>query len=144
MDSIELDTSRSPLWVVRYPSTFSVAVYRDYLRRYREACVEGERYGLLLDMTRFNPVTADAEARKAGAEELRSNMDFYERTMLCEARVVRNPIVRGMLTVFDWTANMHWSVKNFGSGEVAESWVRAQMAKAGIDVPAEPAWPSQS
>ena len=143
MDSIQLDTSASPIWLVRYPSTFSVEMYRDYLRRFSEACVPGERYGLLLDMTRFNPIFADAESRKAGAEELKSNMPFYEATMVCEARIVRNPIVRGMLTVFDWTASMQWGVRNFGNGELAENWTRTQMANAGIAVPAERVWPTE-
>ncbi len=141
MDSIDLDTDCSPIWVVRYPSTFDVAMYRDYLRRYAEACKAGERYGLILDMTQFNPFFGDAKAREASAEELKLNMAFYEETIVCEARVVLNPVVRGMLTVFDWKANMQWSVKNFRSGEVAENWVRQQMANAGVEVPSKPAWP---
>ena len=144
VDSIELDTRSSPMWVVRYPATFNIDMYRDYLSRFTEACQENERYGLLLDLRRFNPIFGDAKARQAAADELKTNMAFYQETIVCEARVVGNPVVRGILTVFDWMANMKWNVRNFRSGELAENWVRIQMQKSGLEVPSKRAWSMSS
>jgi hypothetical protein len=79
---------------------------------------------LLLDMREFNPLRVNAKMRQEGADIWHKNRDLWLRCALAEARVVVNPIARGMLTAFDWLTNKDkWPCRQFATMPEAEQWL---------------------
>ena len=132
----------SPIWIVRYSSGLTIEDYRDYLDEFRSLSKPGQRLALIADFTYYNPIGASAALRGKIAETLEGQMSFFEERMLCEVRVCSNPIMRGIITVFDYMTNLPWPCSNVSSGHVAELWARAQLAKAGIAAPTSEVWNS--
>lgn len=130
-----LDTTKSPLWYVDYPADFSVAGYREYLRRFEEACRPGQRCALLIDFTRFNPLTGDSKARAEASDAVKENLDFYKSVIVCEARIIPDPMVRGRVTAFDEDTPLPWPTMNFKGRASAEVWTLTRLAAAGLKIP---------
>lgn len=133
-----LDTTRTPIWLVRFADAVTVDEHRIYLARVIASCREGERYGLVLDFRNFNPWSAGAETRAGVAQAVSENMPTFERFIVAEVRIVPNPLLRAMASVFDWSAPFPWPTRNVASMGVAESWIRSRMAQVGITVGDDP------
>ena len=127
----ELDTTQSPLWRIRMPAMISLDDYRAHLARLIACLVPGERYALLLDLRDLKPLSGDRETRAGVAQALRDNIKFFENVIVCEARVIANPLVRAMATILDWTTPVPWPTKTVSRMEVAETWVRERLAQSG-------------
>lgn len=139
MGMIEL-VDHSPIWIVRYPPKLTIEAYRDLLDEFRRQCQPGQKYALIIDFSSYNPVGASTSLRNQVTDVIREQMDFFEQFMLCEVRICPNPILRGILTVFDFVTNLPWPCSNASTGHVAELWARNQLAKANIAAPKGEVW----
>ncbi len=139
MARIEL-VDHSPIWIVRYPSLPTIKAYRDLLDEFRKHCQPGQKYALIIDLANFNPIGANTALRNQVTDVIREQMDFFEQFMLCEVRICPNPVMRGILTVFDFVTNLPWPCSNESTGHVAELWARNQLAKANIPAPKGEVW----
>ena len=84
---------------------------------------------LLLDMREFNPLKITAAMRKQAAEVWHDNRELYLRVIVAEARVLTNPLTRGILTAFDWlTGTGKWPCRQFATMPAAETWLRSKLA----------------
>jgi hypothetical protein len=139
MARIEL-VDHSPIWIVRYPSQPTIEAYRDLLDEFRKHCQPGQKYALIIDLAHFNPIGANTALRNQVTDVIREQMGFFEQFMLCEVRICPNPVMRGILTVFDFVTNLPWPCSNESTGHVAELWARNQLAKANIPAPKGEVW----
>lgn len=126
--------------VIRHPQFFDIEDFKRLAGELRESLVEGQKYALLVDLRKVDPLRAGARARQQASEVLRENDEFLEKFVVCEARMISGSMSRGIITVVDWLAPRAWPVRNFGSGEIAEHWLRAQLPKFGLEAPEEPIW----
>lgn len=143
MGGIEIDKTNSRIWLLRYPDTFRVGDFRQLFVDVKRLNPDCYKHAVLIDLRRMNPLSATADIRREAAEVLQENMEHLEATTVAEARVAPNPLVRGMLTVFDWLQPKAWAINNVVTGPAAELWLRAQLQRAGIEVPSTPVWPIQ-
>ncbi|APR87730.1 hypothetical protein A7982_13079 [Minicystis rosea] len=128
MHDFRIDESSWPLVVVTYPEATTGSQYRALFERYVELSKRGDKIGYLIDMRKFNPITAPAALRKIAADTFAEHRDVLVRATICEARVVESPVTRGVLTAFDWLTGQKWPCHNFTSMDEAERWVRARLA----------------
>ena len=140
---IEIQNSDGLIWILLFPEVFRIGDFRQLFVDLRRLNPELRSHAVLADMSAINPLTVSAASRNEAAEVLQENAD-YALTCLCEGRVAPNPIIRGMLTVFDWLAPKPWSINNLSSGEAAELWLRGHLAKLGFVVPVQSVWPPQA
>lgn len=144
LPGVEIQNSDSLIWILRYPAVFRIGDFRQLFIDLKRLNPECRKHAVLVDMSAINPLTVSAASRREAAEVLNEHADFLAMTCLCEGRVAPNPIIRGMLTVFDWLAPKPWTINNLFSGEAAELWLRGHLAKLGFVVPVQSVWPPQA
>jgi hypothetical protein len=142
MSGIEIDKSNSRIWLLRYPETFRLGDFRQLFVDVQRLNPERYKHTVLIDMSRIQPLSATAEIRREAAEVVAANMEHLVATTVAEARVAPNPLIRGMLTVFDWLQPKPWGINNVVTGPAAELWLRSQLERSGIEVPVAPVWPT--
>ena len=103
---------------------------------------ERYKHAVLIDVSAMNPMSATADIRREAAVVMEENMEHLVATTVAEARVATNPLIRGMLTVFDWVQPKAWLINNVNTGPAAEFWLRSQLERSGIEVPEIPVWPA--
>lgn len=140
MSGIEVDNANSRIWLIRYPPTFNVGDFRQLFVDVRRLNPDRYKHTVLIDFGQTDPRSATGPIRREAAEVIKEHMDFLTETTVAEARVAPNPVVRGVLTVFDWVQPKPWGINNLNSGPTAEHWLRAQLVRHGIEVPAQPVW----
>lgn len=134
MDDLRVDESQWPLVVVTFPPSITIEGYRALFQQYVAMSRRGDKIGYLIDMRKFNPLTAPAAHRKAAADTFAENRDVLVKATVCEARVVGNSLTSGVLTAFDWLTGQKWPCANFTSMTEAERWVSARLRAAGVDL----------
>ncbi len=139
MERIEIIENES-IWVVRYPAAPTIETYLTYLDEFRAKIERGQRVALIIDFTHYNPVGASAELRDQVSMVMKEQMDFFDNHMVCEVRVCSNPMVRGILTVFDFVTNLPWPCNNVSTGYVAELWARSLLSREGLPAPKGEVW----
>lgn len=123
---------RLPLVDIRVRGSLTIESYRDVLRklaaRLRE---EKPPFTLCVDMREFNPLTVSAKERKQASEEWHVDRELWLRVIVGEARVVHNPLTRGLLTAIDWlTSTGKWPCKQFATMHDAEEWLQRRYEAA--------------
>lgn len=130
--SITMSAERLPIVDVKWRGVPTVEMYRAQLNELGEL-IRRERppVVILLDMQEFNPFHINASMRKLAADTWHANRELWLRSIVAEARIVVNPLTRGMLTAFDWlTGTGKWPCKQFGTMAEAEGWLRQKHADA--------------
>lgn len=130
MEDFQVDESRWPLVVVTFPSVVTIEMYRALFQQYATLSFRGDKIGYLIDMRRFNPVTAPASLRKAAADVFAANREVLIKATACEARVVESTLTSGILTAFDWLTGQKWPCANFTTKPDAERWALAKLRAA--------------
>src|ERR1700679_1916677 len=93
--SITLDSSAWPILVIVYPRIATPEMVTNLYQRWEELFVRGP-HAVLSDLRRFNPVTAPPKLRRMSATEVEKRRAALERLLIAEARVVTDPVVRGL------------------------------------------------
>ena len=98
---------------------------------YRRLAAENARVAYLIDMRRMDPTRQSAKQRRRAGELYAEHADALARSTVCEARLVSNALVRGILVAFDWIKGDHrWPCRNFTDPEAARAWIDEQLAVA--------------
>ncbi|MFW5876087.1 MAG: hypothetical protein ACOCXM_05075 [Myxococcota bacterium] len=126
----EVSTEKWPVVVVRYPKSVPEGGYKVLFEKYRELAAHGEKIAWLIDFLEFDPVWAPAKVRKEVADLFAEHREILLECTLAEARVVVNPLSRGVLTAFDWLTGHKWPTRNFATFEQAEAWIAEQRYQA--------------
>lgn len=137
---IDIEHSDGLIWVLRYPDTFRLGDFRQLFLDVKRLNPTRKRHAVLIDFRKMNPLSMSPEARRESAEVFQEHGDYLEATCIAEARVAPNPVIRGILTVFDWLGPKPWPINSLHSGETAELWLQGQLVKSGYTVPGEAVW----
>jgi len=129
--SITVSSERAPLLVMTVRGALTVDEYAEALNelvRVFTTRTDGP-FILLLDMREFNPFRVTPKMRQQGAEIWHRHRELWLRSSIAEARVVTNPIARGLLTAFDWLTTSKWPCRHFGTMSEAEKWLNGELEK---------------
>lgn len=130
---IARSTTRLPILDVRFCGMPTADNYRHHLEEVTRI-LQGRSspIAILLDMREFNPLTVTAQMRKDAAALWHEHRQLMVRSIAAEARVISNPLVRGVMTAFDWLTSTpdRWPCKQFAVVETAETWLREQLTEA--------------
>ncbi len=117
----------SSLWPVVHMQVFADVTEADVDVAYEEleSLVPRGRHVHLTDLRHVNPLTIPATLRKKFAERERRLAEVAEGVIMADARVVDHPVVRGLLTAFEWlVGDVPWPVTNHASERAALDWLR--------------------
>jgi hypothetical protein len=125
-----VDASSWPLLIFLYPRIATAETVRDLYETWDEFLPRGP-HAVLSDLRRFNPITASPQVRRMAALEVEKRREVLQRLLIAEARVVTDPVVRGLVTAFDWVVGSTFTrpLRNVRSREEAETFLRAEIAK---------------
>ncbi len=123
-----VDTSRFPLVVVEFAANPTAMENRALVDTITRLTARGERCGLVVDMIKLNPLALSALARKELTAMYSANLDARRKALVCVARVIANPLVRGVAVAFDWIAERNWPSATFTDRALAEEWVLAKVS----------------
>lgn len=118
-----IDTTLLPVVVVTYPDTVTADDYRQLFEHYAILCEAHPRLAWLIDFQAFDPLGAPAPLRRAAADCFAQYRDPLLRVSICEARVARGTLSRGVLTAFDWLTGAKWPTRNFETRAEADRWI---------------------
>jgi hypothetical protein len=127
MARIEIDDSRYPLLIARFPSDVTSDDFADYSARLFPLLSRG-RCALLVDAgeARLTP-----EVRRLMADEMRQREAvFVEHCAGC-AVVLRSTITRGIMTALTWLVTPKFPLRTFAHEEMALAWLKERLATAG-------------
>jgi hypothetical protein len=96
------DGSEFPLVRFTYPSSPLPAEIPRYYQAYDAIWPRGPHV-LLVDIRRLNPLFAGAAARRALMKEVSARQPLIGKLLVAEARIVSSPVVRGLISAFEWT-----------------------------------------
>jgi hypothetical protein len=132
-----LDTSRWPLLVLRYERDASEADVLGLYDAWEKEMERRGRHGVISDFTHNNPFRVSPKVRKLIAGQVEKRRTHFERYLLAEARVVPHPLLRGMVTAFDWVIGSTFKrpLRNVADIVTAEGWVVGELEKQGLGVP---------
>jgi hypothetical protein len=127
------DATRWPLLELRYPPTLSPDEIAALYGAWESFFVRGE-HAVLVDMREFDPFAGGAAVRKRVAEEVEKRRDAFERLLIAEVRVITSPLVRGVVTAFDWIVGSTFSrpVQNVATIAEAEAFLAEAMRRRGL------------
>ncbi len=140
MSEISVDISQPPFCVIRHPQKHSAEDFDKLFEQLRAVIPQGSRWAALVDLRQLSALSGGAEVREAASVSILENVDFFRDMIVGEARVATGPMMRGVLTVLDWATPRPWPVRVFGSGEVAENWLRSRLEAEGIKTPVARIW----
>lgn len=125
---------RFPLVVAKAPSGRDAT--RDIPAFYEEwdAIIARGPHVVLLDLRAVDANTLGAAHRKQIAQAAEKRRRGFERTLVAEARLCSGPVVRAMMTAFDWLLKQPFQhpIANFSSTGAAEQWLEAELARRGL------------
>ena len=96
------DGSEFPLVRFVYPSSPLPADLPRYYKVYDDIWPRGPHV-LLVDLRRINPLFAGAAARRALMKEVAARQPLIGKRLVAEARIVASPVIRGLISAFEWT-----------------------------------------
>lgn len=130
LDEWSFDESELPILLVRYPREGGIGALEAAFEVYREVSRRSERVAYLLDMRRYDPIGQSAQTRRRAGELYERHAEELAKTAVCEARVVSNPVVKGVLVAFDWIkGDSLWPCRNFTDMDEARAWIAEQLEK---------------
>lgn len=98
--------------------------YEEIFQQYARLAEPGQALLWLIDMRRFDPLTADAATRKMAAGVFHRYHARLRPVSVAEARVTEDRMTRFILTAFDWlTIADKWPCQQFASLAEAERWL---------------------
>lgn len=125
---------RFPLVVAKTPSGADAT--RDIPAFYAEwdTVIARGPHVVLIDLRAVDASTLGAAHRKQIAEAAERRRRGFERTLIAEARLASGPVVRAMMTAFDWLLKQPFQhpIANFSSMAAAEQWLDAELARRGL------------
>jgi hypothetical protein len=132
-----LDTDRWPLLVLRYARDATEADVLALYDAWEKEMDRRGRHGVISDFTNANPFRVSPKVRKMIVDQVEKRRAHFERYLLAEARVVPHPLIRGMVTAFDWVigATFKRPLRNVADLATAERWVIGELEKQGLGIP---------
>ncbi len=128
---LRIDESELPILVVRYPAAGTLEDLEAAWDVYRRVAAENDRVAYLIDMREFNPASQTAATRKRAGELHALYSAELAPSAVCEARVVSNRLVQGILVAFDWIkGDALWPCRNFSDMTDARLWIDEQLARS--------------
>ena len=125
---------------MRYPEHTTSGDYRDMVEDSIARNSEKVRFGVIMDMRLASPLGGSSEARRDAAAVMAEHRDWFREVLVCSIRVTPNPIVRGVLTVYDWLSPASWPRRSVSDGRLAEVWARGKLAAEGIACAPDGVW----
>ena len=101
---------------------------------------ENHRFGVIMDMRLASPLSGSSEARKDAAAVMAEHGEWFREAVVCSVRVTPDPVVRGVLTVYDWLSPATWPRRSVSDGSLAEVWARSKLAAEGIACAPDAVW----
>jgi hypothetical protein len=119
-----LDSSRAPLYVVRFPVAVTDAELDRIFLQFRDVWKRQEVIGVICDVSHssLSPVQ-----RKNVAQEMSRERRHYARWVAGWAVIVQSTVARGTLTALTWIATPPFELKVFGDSAVAEAWATERL-----------------
>ncbi|MEM9188225.1 MAG: hypothetical protein AAGF12_03575 [Myxococcota bacterium] len=126
VDSVEWPVVR--VWV---PHDASLEAFQALLDYYEELCGPvGEPTVIwITDFSEFDPFFGSPTVRRAAADLFRQHRPTLEKSTLCEARIAKNPVTRGIMLAFDWLTGAKWPTGNFATEDEARTWIMSQTGR---------------
>lgn len=140
MAEISIDATNPRLWLMRTDRDTGVDEFIATVEATMADPSRHRRFALIIDMRKSQSKSLSSEARKRASEFIKEHEEWLSQYMICVARVSPDPIVRGILTVYDFFTPGRWSRKTFQNGALAEEWARKQLEGAGVECPPDVVW----
>ncbi|MEO0321352.1 MAG: hypothetical protein AAF447_00205 [Myxococcota bacterium] len=126
-----LDESVLPVLLVTYPEDGDEEDLTALFAAYRRIAAAHPRVAYLVDMRRLNPREQTAAKRRHAGRLYAEHADALAVSAVCEARLVSNSLVRGIVVAFDWIkGDQRWPCRTFTDPEAARAWIDEQLAAA--------------
>jgi hypothetical protein len=126
--AIEVDDSRWPLVVIRWPEAkITDADVDAFLATSRGHLARKERFVSLHDGVRATGL--DGKQRKVMADHVTAHRDALARWHVAAAIVVASPVLRGVITAVNWLAPPPFPQQTFATLEEGERWLREMLAR---------------
>lgn len=127
MAAIDVDESRWPLVVIRWPAgAISDADIDAFLEASMAQLARGERFGSLHDGVRASGL--DGKQRKRMSDHVNRNRGLLERWHVAAAIVASSAVVRGMITAINWVSPPPFPQRQFATRAEAEAWLLGVLA----------------
>lgn len=135
MSAIEVDESRWPLVVIRWPSgSVTDDDVEEFLRLSKTHLLRGQRFASLHDGVRASGL--DSKQRRRMSEHVNDSRRLLERWHVAAAIVSPSALVRGIVTAVNWVSPPPFPQRQFATRAEAEAWILGALA-----ADAEPARP---
>lgn len=121
---VVLDSSRAPLYVVRFPIAVTDAQLARIFVQFQEVLRRRQVIGVVCDASHssLSPVQ-----RKQVALEMGREGRHYARWVAGWALIVQSTVARGTLTALTWIAAPPFELKVFGEPMGAEAWAAERL-----------------
>ncbi len=136
MATIDLDTSRFPLVISRFPPRWGPDELDDYFERFHLLHAREEPFVFIAEVSATESMSSAATRRKA-TEFMDKERERSARLCKGAAQVARGRLTRGAITAIHWVSPPPYPHKVFASYEEAFAWVKACALEAGLVIPAE-------
>ncbi len=124
--AIEVDESRWPLVVIRWPAELISDESIDaFLTRGRAHLARRERFASLHDGVRASGL--NGKQRRRMAEHVTENREALARYHAAAAIVAPSSLVRGIITAVNWVAPPPFPQETFATFAQAEAWLRTKL-----------------
>ncbi len=128
-----IDERQWPLIFVDWAGPVSLEEIDAHFDQMTALMGRGQRFAVVMDIQQV--LAMPAEQRKRTAARLKELAPKGERTVICNAHIVRSSLAKGMLSAIYWIAPPPFPTKVFTDRAEAEAWARERMA-ADTAVPA--------
>lgn len=113
-----------PVVRVRFPAQVERDTYEWLFQLYARLAAETHApTGWLIELDAYDALGNTAAQRREAAEIFERYREAVALGTSCEARVVSRPLLRNILTAFDWITSSPWPRRNFGSIDEATAWI---------------------
>lgn len=125
---IFLDTTASPVLLVRFDGVVDDDTFARYISELRAFVAGHPRYAVLLDATTAGVPTASQ--RRMQTDYIKADIDILRRKCAGGAFVIPSPVVRGGLTAMMWVQQLPFPWTLVPDVAAAQAWCRRQLAGA--------------
>jgi len=126
MAAIDVDDTRWPLVVIRWPSgAIAETDVEEFLRRSVSHLGRHERFASLHDGVRASGL--DSKGRKRMSDHVNANRELLKRWHVAAAIVSSSAMVRGVVTAVNWLSPPPFPQRQFATREEAEAWLRGML-----------------
>ena len=125
MEPVVLDERDDGVVVARWPRVVKDEATQQFFDDVQALLSRGRPMALVLDATRVGPVSATV--RRIAGKRLAQQRAQRHLHLAAEATVIRNVLIRGVLTAIYWLAPPGYPNKVFSDLSEAEAWASAQL-----------------